>query len=228
MQNIPAIALTKGGAVPLISLSEAIGRSLNNVGMGLGWDPAHGASIDLDASCVMFKSDRSFHSAVYFADRRSADGAVNHSGDNLTGAGDGDDEMIAVHLDLVAEDIHYLVFIVNSFRGHTFDKVKSAYCRLIDDAKGHPAEAARFTITDSGRKTGMIMACLARQNGGWTMHAIGELVEGRTYRDNVSDIQSCLMGLKPSDSAPSVSLSDMKTDNAPQKKPGLFGRLFGS
>ena len=227
MQNIPAIALTKGGAVPLISLSEAIGRPLRNVGMGLGWDPAsRGASIDLDASCVMLREDLSSDGIVYFADRNSMDGSVNHSGDNLTGDGDGDDEMIAVQLDKVNPRVKYLVFTVNSFRGQTFNEVKSAYCRLIDDAKGVPAEAVRFTITEQGRRTGMIMACLERSGDGWVMHGVGELCDGRKAHDVIPDIQRVVRGLSSKKATDFIQASKDAAAPAPEKK-GLFGRLFG-
>lgn len=191
------VSLTKGQK---ISLDKESGRTLNKIFMGLGWDAAKkggflgrvlggGGDIDLDASCVMFSADKQPVDAVYFGQLTSRDGSVRHSGDNLTGDGDGDDETINVTLADVPAEIHYLVFTVCSYRGQTFDEVANAYCRLVDDQN---REIARYAISGGGKFTAMIMAKLYRHNGEWKMHAVGESMNGATVADMVKPIAAIL------------------------------------
>ncbi len=191
------VSLTKGQK---ISLDKESGRTLNKIFMGLGWDAAKkggflgrvlggGGDIDLDASCVMFSADKQPVDAVYFGQLTSRDGSVRHSGDNLTGDGDGDDETINVTLADVPAEIHYLVFTVCSYRGQTFDEVVNAYCRLVDDQN---REIARYAISGGGKFTAMIMAKLYRHNGEWKMHAVGESMNGATVADMVKPIAAIL------------------------------------
>ena len=191
------VNLTKGQK---ISLDKESGRTLNKVFMGLGWDAVKkggflgrvlggGGDIDLDASCVMFTADKQLADVVYFGQLASRDGSVRHSGDNLTGEGDGDDEIINVTLADVPAGIHYLVFTVCSYRGQTFDEVENAYCRLVDDQN---KEIARYAISGGGSFTAMIMAKLYRHNGEWKMHAVGESMSGTTVADMVKPIVAIL------------------------------------
>ena len=191
------VNLTKGQK---ISLDKESGRTLNKVFMGLGWDAVKkggflgrvlggGGDIDLDASCVMFTADKQLADVVYFGQLASRDGSVRHSGDNLTGEGDGDDEIINVTLADVPAEIHYLVFTVCSYRGQTFDEVENAYCRLVDDQN---KEIARYAISGGGSFTAMIMAKLYRHNGEWKMHAVGESMSGTTVADMVKPIVAIL------------------------------------
>ena len=183
-----AINLEKGQR---ISLEKEAGGSLSRVRMGLGWDVAKvgglrgflggGGSIDLDASCVMFDEAGQAVDTIYYGQLYSKDGSIVHTGDNLTGAGEGDDEQIIVDLDRVPGNVRALVFVVNSFTGQTFDKVENAFCRLLDEGTGN--EVARYNLTGRGDHTAQIMAKIYRQGGEWKMHAIGENATGRTFRD---------------------------------------------
>ena len=113
--------------------------------------------------------------------RTSKDGSIRHSGDNRTGAGDGDDEVISVDLSRVPPQIKSLIFTVNSFRGQTFEKVQNAFCRLINAQNNQ--EVARFNLSCQGSHTALIVAKLYRHNGEWKMHAIGDNTNGRTFHD---------------------------------------------
>jgi tellurium resistance protein TerZ len=124
-----ALSLTKGQK---ISLEKENGGGLSKVAMGLGWDAARGQSIDLDASCIMFNATKNIIDTVWFGQLQSKDGSVKHSGDNLTGAGDGDDETITVDLTRVLANVNSLVFTINSFTGQTFDQIENAFCRLVN------------------------------------------------------------------------------------------------
>lgn len=182
-----AVNLQKGQK---ISLEKEAGGALSKVAMGLGWDVAKGGflsgllgggSIDLDASCIMFDANKQFVDAVWFRQLNSKDGSITHTGDNRTGAGDGDDEVINVNLSAVPANVQSLVFTVNSFTGQTFEKVENAFCRIINSANGQ--EIARYNLSSQGNHTAMIMAKLYRHNGEWKMHAIGEVATGRTFND---------------------------------------------
>lgn len=179
-----------------ISLTKEGGGALSSVVMGLGWDVAEkkgffgfgggSQSIDLDASCLMFDENRNLLDTVWFRQLKSKDGSIKHTGDNLTGDGDGDDEKIIVDLDKVPANVKSLVFTVNSFRGQTFAEVKNAFCRIVDQATNQ--EVARYNLSAQGDHSAQIMAKLYRHNGEWKMHAIGENGNGRTFQDLMPQI----------------------------------------
>ncbi|GGD56168.1 TerD family protein [Croceicoccus mobilis] len=186
------ISLKKNEAV---SLSKSAPNGLTSITLGVGWDAAKpkgflgavfggGGDIDLDASALMFTSGRQVVDSVWFGALTSKDGSVRHSGDNLTGDGDGDDESIAIDLMRLPPNIETIVLTVNSFRGQTFDKVENAFGRVVDNRTGR--ELARFDISDSGPHTGIILASLTRAGGDWTFKALGERAGGRTVHDLVS------------------------------------------
>ncbi len=178
-----------------ISLEKPGGGELSQVRMGLGWDAVRKKSffgsreqdIDLDASVVMF-ADGQITDVVYFGQLASQDGSVRHTGDNRTGAGDGDDESIAVDLGRVPVHVTSLVFTVSSFQGQTFDEVENAFCRLVDVSTG--LEIARYALTGGGAHTAMIMARVYRHGPAWKMNAIGEPTQGRTFQDMLTSISA--------------------------------------
>ncbi len=164
------VSLVKTGAPPL-----------RRVAMGLGWDPARrGRDIDLDASVIVVNDRARKVDAVWFMAKSAYGGAIEHSGDNLTGAGEGDDETITVDLGRLPAEAHALVFTVNSFRGQKFTDVRNAYCRLLDLDTG--GELVRYELTESERRTGVIMSVLVRSGPTWDMTAIGEFHDGKTAR----------------------------------------------
>jgi len=165
-----------------VSLEKAAGTALNRVIFGLGWDPAKaGSNIDLDASCVMLLPGGDVYDTVYFVHLRSKDGSVQHTGDNLTGDGDGDDEQIKVDLSRVPAQVSTLVFTINSYRGHAFTSVRNAFCRVVNEQTGR--EVARYNLSDGATTTGMLMARLQRQPDGWHMTALGEPAQGRVVHE---------------------------------------------
>ncbi|MFE0190006.1 TerD family protein [Streptomyces sp. NPDC059008] len=174
LQKNQTVSLVKGGK-PLLS----------SVRMGLGWEPAfRGKNIDLDASVIAYGPDRKKIDNCFFGKLMILGGAVQHSGDNLTGEGAGDDEAITVHLGGIPPEVTGLVFVVNSFSGQKFSDVAKAYCRLLDAQSGE--ELVRFDLTHSEPRTGVMMAKLIRQfSGEWEMTAMGEFVDARTVRGMV-------------------------------------------
>ncbi|GAA2192407.1 TerD family protein [Streptomyces bangladeshensis] len=174
LQKNQTVSLVKGGR-PLLS----------QVKMGLGWEPAfRGKDIDLDASVIAYGPQRNHIDSCYFGKLTILKGAIRHSGDNLTGEGGGDDEVITVDLGRLPQEVTGLVFTVNSFSGQKFTEVAKAYCRLLDATTGE--ELVRFDLTGAEPQTGVMMAKLIRQfSGEWDMTAMGDFVKARTVRNMV-------------------------------------------
>ncbi|WP_405524965.1 TerD family protein [Streptomyces canus] len=181
LQKNQTVSLVKGGQ-PLLS----------QVKMGLGWEPAYrGKDIDLDASVIAYGPQRNHIDSCYFGKLSIVGGAIKHSGDNLTGEGGGDDEVIVVDLGRIPQEVTGLVFTVNSFSGQKFTEVAKAYCRLIDAASGE--ELVRFDLTNAEAQTGVMMAKLIKQfSGEWEMTAIGDFVKSRTVRGMVKPAAQAL------------------------------------
>ncbi len=181
LQKNQTVSLVKGGR-PLLS----------QVKMGLGWEPAYrGKDIDLDASVIAYGPQRNHIDSCYFGKLSIVGGAIKHSGDNLTGEGGGDDEVIVVDLGRLPQEVTGLVFTVNSFSGQKFTEVAKAYCRLIDAASGE--ELVRFDLTNAEAQTGVMMAKLIKQfSGEWEMTAMGDFVKSRTVRGMVKPAAQAL------------------------------------
>ncbi|GAB2649163.1 TerD family protein [Nocardia goodfellowii] len=183
-QSTGEVSLSKDRSVSLVkgqrvTLRKEGGAALTFVKMGLGWDPVQTrgmfgnrtVDIDLDASVIMF-ADANPADYAYYGQLSSKDGSVRHQGDNLTGEGEGDDEMILVDLTRIPAHISTLIFIVTSYKGHTFEQVQNAFCRLIDGINN--AELARYTLAGGMAFTGMAMAKVYRAGADWKMQALGE------------------------------------------------------
>ncbi|TKV84562.1 TerD family protein, partial [Pseudomonas aeruginosa] len=175
---------------------KTAGSGLTSVSLGLGWDPVKSGGflskllgggndeIDLDASCILLDGNMKPVDLVWFRQLSSKDGSIKHSGDNLTGEGDGDDETINVDLQRLPASVQHLVFTVNSFRGQKFDQVENAYCRIVNNSKSQ--ELARFNLAEKGQHTGVVMASLSRKGNDWDFKAIGQSTNGRTADDLVN------------------------------------------
>lgn len=186
------VSLTKNQTVSLSKQSSA----LSQLQFGLGWDPikkkglfgglfSGGDSIDLDAGCVLMDSSGNTIDTIWFRKLTSSCGSVVHSGDNLTGEGDGDDEVITVNLTRLPSNVEYLAFTVNSFRGQTFNDVENAFCRVVDQSG---KELARYKLTEQGSHTGIVISSLRRNAGNWDFTAHGHACRGRTIDDMHTDI----------------------------------------
>lgn len=185
-----SVSLSKGQKISL----EKSGGGITKLHLGLGWDPAKSEnkgffskllgggndSIDLDASCIVCDAARETLDVVWFQSLKSKDGAIVHSGDNLTGEGDGDDESISVDTRSLDDRAQHLIFLVSSFRGQTFDEVDNAFCRVLDDTD---SELCRYTLSEKGRHTGVVMGVLSRNGTDWSFKAVGEPADGRTAQD---------------------------------------------
>lgn len=177
-----SVSLSKGGNVSLSK--EAPG--LSAVDVGLGWDArtTSGADFDLDASALLVDtsakilSDQHF---VFFNNLKSPDGSVQHTGDNLTGEGEGDDELIKVNLAQVPAEVDKIVFAVSIYdaeqRGQSFGQVRNAYIRIVNQAGG--AEIARYDLSeDASTETAMIFGEVYRHGAEWKFRAVGQGYQG--------------------------------------------------
>ncbi|MCB1769998.1 MAG: TerD family protein [Candidatus Competibacteraceae bacterium] len=173
-----AISLNKGGRLSLNK--EAPG--LSKVLVGLGWDAraTDGADFDLDASAFMLGADgkvRSDADFIFYNQLKSSCGSVEHTGDNLTGAGEGDDEVIKVDLNKVPADVQKIAFTVTIHeadqRKQNFGQVGNAYIRVVN-ADGN-SEITRYDLAeDASTETAMIFGELYRHSGEWRFTAVGQ------------------------------------------------------
>lgn len=177
-----AISLQKGGNVNLSK--EAPG--LKKLTVGLGWDPraTDGAEFDLDGSAYLLNSSgkvRSDADFIFYNNAKSADGSIVHTGDNRSGAGEGDDESVNLDLDRIPADVDKIVFAVTiheaESRKQSFGQVSKAYMRCIN-ADGQK-EIARFDLSEDGSvETAMIFGEVYRSGAEWKFRAVGQGFKG--------------------------------------------------
>jgi len=181
-----AFAMEKGGVVDLPQAMEGIT-------VGLGWDASSGDEVDLDVSAVLIDASCAEVETVFFGRLESVEHGIVHSGDNLTGEGDGDDEQITVNLPKIGPKVDQVVFVINIYTaGQTFRMVDNPYARVIDNASG--SELCRYMLSEAGSDNGLVVAKLAREVGGrWGFHALGIPCVGRTYKDSIRHIQQLVM-----------------------------------
>ena len=202
LQKGQKIDLTKGGG------------GLSRIMVGLGWDeaqqppqnsgflglfksPPKAMDIDCDASAILLKADGKLLGSdikeycVYFKNLTHYSGAIQHQGDNLTGAGDGDDEQIMVDLSRVPTDVAKIVFVVNIYdakvRGQHFGMIQNAFIRLVNLANN--SEICKFNLSeDYSGMTGMVAGEIYRKNGEWKFNAIGQPVKEASRLQNLIDL----------------------------------------
>jgi tellurium resistance protein TerD len=180
MEESPmSVSLSKGGNV---SLTKEAGGTLSAVTVGLGWDArtTTGDDFDLDASALLcnvggkVRTDNDF---VFYGNLSTTDGSVVHQGDNLTGAGEGDDEQIKVNLATVPSDVDKIVFPVSIYdaekRSQSFGQVRNAFIRIVNDAGD--TELARYDLSeDASTETAMLFGELYRNGAEWKFRAVGQ------------------------------------------------------
>lgn len=171
--------------------------NLSKIQIGLGWDPMKGRSMDIDSSAVLLNENGKLtdsNQLVYFGRTKSVCGSVIHSGDNLTGHGAGDDEVITVDLNKVPSDIHRIIFIVNIFRflglgrKKDFSMIQNAYIRVVDTYT--QAEMTRFNLTEDYQGMCSIrVGEVYRHNNEWKFGALGIGSEITSIQKLIADYQ---------------------------------------
>lgn len=180
-----AFAMEKGSVLDLPQTA-----SIGAINAGLGWDvsPAAGREVDLDVSAVFFSKDCKVLGAVFFGNTEEF--GLVHSGDNLTGDGEGDDEVIAADLSRIPAHVEQIFFVVNVFtNGVTFEQISNAYCRIFDS---NGEEMARYVLREGRGERGLIIARLFREPaaGGdrWSFQALGRFCRGQTWKDSQGEM----------------------------------------
>ena len=177
-----AISLNKGGNLSLSKTDPTLVRIL----IGLGWDEraTDGASFDLDASAFLLTASgkvRGDHDFIFYNQLKSQDGSVEHTGDNRSGQGDGDDESLVVDLSKVSPEIEKIAITVTihdaQSRGQNFGQIANAFIRVVNQDSG--IEIVRFDLAeDYSTETAMVFGEVYRHNGEWKFKAIGQGFKG--------------------------------------------------
>lgn len=177
-----AISLSKGGNLSLTKTDP----NLNKLLIGLGWDEraTSGAEFDLDASVFLLAGNgrvRGDHDFIFYNQLKSDNGAVEHTGDNRTGQGDGDDEVIKVNLSLVPADVDKIMLTVTihdaQARNQNFGQVANAFIRVVNEETG--TEVVRFDLAeDYSIETARVFGEVYRHNSEWKFRAVGQGYSG--------------------------------------------------
>ena len=178
-----SISLQKGQKISLTKESAGLSKII----LGLGWDEVQQkrglfskpAPIDCDASAIVLRNGKLTNAkdVIYYGNLKHESGAIQHMGDNLTGAGDGDDEQIVVDLSKVPADVDRIVLVVNIYmarqRNQHFGLIQNAFIRTVDSSSGR--EICRYNLTDNyAGMTAMIFGEVYRHDGEWKYNAMGQ------------------------------------------------------
>lgn len=202
-----SINLKKGQKIDL----KKSNPGLSAIRVGLGWDPVEQgggflkslfgsgqADIDCDASVFLLNKDSRPVDLIYFGNLRTNNDSIIHTGDNLTGEGAGDDEVILVDLDKIPANVDKLLFVVNIYdcirRKQHFGMIKNAYIRM-NDAKNN-SEIARYNLSDNyNGKTALLVGLIYRYDGTWKFSAIGEGTNDTGLKDMKTNLERRAYGV---------------------------------
>jgi len=198
-----AINLEKGQR---INLEKSNGNKLQNICVGINWGAivkkglfgigSTQEAVDLDASCALFNEAKQVEEVVYYGNLKSKNGAVKHSGDDLTGDMEGDDgldnEVITLDLSTLSATTNYVAFVLNSFRGQDFGSIPFASIRIYEGTPKRVNEVfAKYDIAHGAGFAGhvsMVMGVFYKRNGEWKFNAIGEPTKDRDLQNTVKTV----------------------------------------
>ncbi len=173
-----AISLSKGGNISLSKTDPSLVRMV----VGLGWDErgTDGQDFDLDASAFLLNATgkcRTDADFIFYNNMKAADGSIEHTGDNRTGEGDGDDEQVKIDLSKVAADVDKIAVTVTihdaTARNQSFGQVANAFIRIVNEDSG--AEVVRYDLSeDYSTETAMVFGEIYRNGGEWKFKAVGQ------------------------------------------------------
>ncbi|MNG81604.1 Stress response protein SCP2 [compost metagenome] len=189
-----------------INLQKGNGTILQNVCVGVNWGAMEKKNwlggiereaVDLDASCILFDHAKNCIDIVYFGSLRSKDGAISHSGDDLTGDMDGDDgldnEIITVDFSRLSSQVTQVAFVLNSYRGHDFGTIPFASIRIYEGTPSRVNEVfATYNIAKGEGFAGhvsMVLGVFYKRNGEWKFNAIGEPTKDRKLEETIKTVQ---------------------------------------
>lgn len=198
-----AINLQKGQR---ISLEKSNGSKLQNICVGINWGAIEKKgmfgfgktkeAVDLDASCALYNEKKQLVDVIYFGSLKSKDGAVKHSGDDLTGDMGGDDgldnEVITLDFSQLNPSVEYVAFVLNSFRGHDFGTIPFASIRIYEGSPKQVREVfATYDIANGAGFAGhvsMVLGVFYKKNGEWKFNAIGEPTKDKKLEETVNTV----------------------------------------
>lgn len=197
-----AINLQKGQR---INLQKGNGTTLQNVCVGVNWGAIEKKglfgtkkeAVDLDASCILYDDAKNVLDIVYFGQLKSKDGAVKHSGDDLTGDLSGDDgldnEVITLDLSKLSSNVSHVAFVLNSYKGQDFGTIPFASIRIYEGTPTRVSEVfATYNIAKGDNFSGhvaMVMGVFYKRNGEWKFNAIGEPTRDRKLQETVETVK---------------------------------------
>jgi len=197
-----AINLTKGQR---INLEKSNGSKLNNICVGINWGAIEkkgwlgGVSkeaVDLDASCAVYDDVKNLREVIFFRNLKSTDGAINHSGDDVTGDLGGDDgldnEVITLDFSQLNASVSYVAFVLNSFKGQDFGTIPFASIRIYEGTPKRVNEVfATYDIASGSGFAGhvsMVMGVFYKKNGEWKFNAIGEPTKDKKLDETINTV----------------------------------------
>ncbi|WP_316839609.1 TerD family protein [Pedobacter gandavensis] len=198
-----AINLQKGQR---ISLEKSNGSKLQNICVGINWGAIEKKgmfgfgktkeAVDLDASCALYNEKKQLVDVIYFGSLKSKDGAVKHSGDDLTGDMGGDDgldnEVITLDFTQLNPTVDYVAFVLNSFRGQDFATLPFASIRIYEGTPKQVREVfATYDIANGAGFAGhvsMVLGVFYKKNGEWKFNAIGEPTKDKKLEETVNTV----------------------------------------
>lgn len=206
------ISLTKSHEKISLTKSTRVPNPLRNLYVGCGWDVTSQGGDDLDLSIVQLDRENREIFTLYYRNKRETgpDGSLKHSGDNLTGAGDGDDEVILIDLERVAPEVDRMIVFVNVYSsGTSFKDVDNAFIRIVNHDTNDELALYELSKTTS-KNPSMLFGEIKRDaNGEWLFTALGQEMKEKYVEDIVKKLTN-----------------GKKATVAPPEKRGFFNRLF--
>lgn len=225
------ISLQKGSVVNLSKANESVSLAkkgvagvLKNLHIGLGWDVHRSIDVDLDGFIVQVDADGQIIDTVYFGKLHSTDRAIYHTGDNLTGAGEGDDEVIKVALDKLNPRTHKLYVAVNIYQARIkFDEIDNAFMRIANADTND--ELIHYNLSKvSGPNYSVILGEVVKEDDGtWSFGALGLVVKDRS----IGEVKNRIERGNVEGATPANPTLAAQQGTEPPKKKGILGRLFG-
>ena len=156
--------------------------------VGLGWNLQKGFNFDLDASILTFDDKNNIQEIIYHKNLKSKNGSITHKGDNKTGEGEGDDEILTIDFNRVESNIGIIAVIINSFKGNSLINIKDAFIRLYDS----DLPIGISILEEVPDCLGLFLGLFRKENKTWYFEALKEPIKGTIAPDSVNDVQSLL------------------------------------
>ena len=172
----------------LFKINDWIKLDSKLIFVGLGWNLQKGFNFDLDASILTFDDKNNLQEIIYHKNLASKNGSINHKGDNKTGEGEGDDEILSIDFNRVESNVGIIAVIINSFKGNSIINVKDAFIRLYDS----DLPIGISILEEVPDCVGLFLGLFRKENKFWYFEAVKEPIKGTIATDSVNDVQFLL------------------------------------